>query len=458
MNEKVIKSTFMKTVRLLLSIVSKPLIMLALIMIMAPSTRSFAAAKPPIALTVSPNAYTAVAGTEKTITVTVNDNKFYGLQALTISGYGTTSMGAGTVTYPIDRKGNTATAVLKDDTTTVQAYYDKPGDGQNSSTTIAIRLNKAMNEAFINYSVVDDIKISNKVKTTISPAAPNRLAVIQDIESPPINGGIFASQPKVAVLDMRGNICPGGTNVITVSKNDSGPWELIGTLTVTAEKGVAAFSNLRAANDPFVKDAQLKFTSPGLTPVFSSSVTLPAKVFTVTFKDSDGKTLKAETVTYGSAAKAPVVPGKLEYSFSWDTPFDHITSNTTVVAQYSKKIYTLKVSGGTGEGDYEASSKVSVTATVPKDKVFAYWQDETGSIVSYNRTYNFIITSDKTLTATFDDKQVAEVPIISLDNSVIKLNVNDSYGKMYFTSTVTVPKGYTLVDCVVVVSKDISTV
>ena len=74
--------------------------------------------------------------------------------------------------------------------------------------------------------------------------------------------------------------------------------------------------------------------------------------YTVTFKDSDGTTLKTQTVTYGGSANAPIVPAKpgegdvCQYTFSgWDQAFTNVTSDLTVTAQYAAVAHSYSVSG-----------------------------------------------------------------------------------------------------------------
>ena len=59
--------------------------------------------------------------------------------------------------------------------------------------------------------------------------------------------------------------------------------------------------------------------------------------YTVTFKDWDGTTLKVQTVNHGSAATAPANPTREGYTFvGWDKPFDCITADTVVTAVYEQ--------------------------------------------------------------------------------------------------------------------------
>ncbi len=64
----------------------------------------------------------------------------------------------------------------------------------------------------------------------------------------------------------------------------------------------------------------------------------------------------------------------------------------------------IKVEGGTGAGTYKEGDEVTVTAADKEDKVFKGWQDESGNIVSTEKSYKFTVSGEKTLTAVYEDK------------------------------------------------------
>ncbi|MDG0813845.1 S-layer homology domain-containing protein [Cohnella rhizosphaerae] len=97
-----------------------------------------------------------------------------------------------------------------------------------------------------------------------------------DIAAPAGNGGAFAQQPVVAIVDAFGNVSTSDSGtVVTVSKKDAGSWTLTGTVTATANSGVVAFTGLGATNAAEVTGAQLSFDATGLPQMTSRTVTLP---------------------------------------------------------------------------------------------------------------------------------------------------------------------------------------
>ncbi len=62
----------------------------------------------------------------------------------------------------------------------------------------------------------------------------------------------------------------------------------------------------------------------------------PASVYTVTFKDYDGRVLKSESVEHGKNATPPSAPERKGYTFKgWQGSYKNVTADTTVTAQYS---------------------------------------------------------------------------------------------------------------------------
>jgi hypothetical protein len=147
----------------------------------------------------------------------------------------------------------------------------------NGEAKANLRLHKAGTQS-ISF-LVDGVATPETNALTFSPVAgpATALSLATDIAEPAANGGLFARQPVVTLVDAFGNVSTGDNNtVVTASKHDSGKWTLKGTLTATAHEGVVTFTDLGAANTSRVTGAQLAFHAPGLDPITSKAVTLPA--------------------------------------------------------------------------------------------------------------------------------------------------------------------------------------
>lgn len=63
----------------------------------------------------------------------------------------------------------------------------------------------------------------------------------------------------------------------------------------------------------------------------------------------------------------------------------------------------IKVDGGTGAGTYTQGESATVTTEDKEGKVFKGWKDESGKIVSTEKSYTFTVNGETTLTAVYDD-------------------------------------------------------
>jgi hypothetical protein len=117
---------------------------------------------------------------------------------------------------------------------------------ESGVATPNLKLNKAGTSQTIGFSVAD---VATPVTNTVSimPVAGNAasMALTTDITAPASNGGAFAQQPVVTLLDAYGNTSTrDSSTIVTASKKDTGTWTLTGTATATASAGVAAFTDL----------------------------------------------------------------------------------------------------------------------------------------------------------------------------------------------------------------------
>ena len=96
------------------------------------------------------------------------------------------------------------------------------------------------------------------------------------------------------------------------------------------------------------------------------------------------------------------------------TTFVMPASNIKIQAHFravdDKPSVEIKVEGGTGAGTYKEGESVTVTAEDKVGKVFTGWQDESGKIVSTNKSYTFKVSGATTLTAVYEDKAPTPTP------------------------------------------------
>ena len=95
------------------------------------------------------------------------------------------------------------------------------------------------------------------------------------------------------------------------------------------------------------------------------------------------------------------------------TTFEMPASNVKIQAHFrdieAAPSIEIKVNGGTGAGTYKEGDSVTITANDPAEgKVFKGWQDESGKIVSTDKSYTFKVTGATTLTAVYEDAPAAK--------------------------------------------------
>lgn len=160
----------------------------------------------------------------------------------------------------------------------------------------------------------------------------------------------------------------------------------------------------------FVQWSDASTANPRTDTNVQADVTVEAEFainsYTVTFVDDGGSVLKAETVDHGSAATAPADPTREGYTFTgWDVPFDNVTGNLTVTAQYEINSYTLtytagangSISGTSPQSVDYGSDGASVEAVPDAGYFFLQWSD--GS--TENPRTDAGVTSDVTVEAEF---------------------------------------------------------
>ena len=120
----------------------------------------------------------------------------------------------------------------------------------------------------------------------------------------------------------------------------------------------------------------------------------------------------ANTAPTGKVFDTWVVTGLDTTGMDFTNPeitFNMPASNVTFKATYRNvENFVVTVEGGTGAGTYKEGESVTVTAEDKEGKVFKGWKDESGNIVSTDKSYTFTVKEATTLTAVYEDAPVAK--------------------------------------------------
>ena len=165
----------------------------------------------------------------------------------------------------------------------------------------------------------------------------------------------------------------------------------------------------------------------------SCAATFAINQYTVTFVDWDASVLATRTVNHGAAAEAPPDPVRVGYAFTgWDVPFDNVTADLVVTAQYTSDRHTVSgmVSGLAG-GSVTLSLNGEQTLTQAADGAFTFPEGLDPGVA-----YEVIVATQPTAPAqicnvtngagTMPDADVTNVQVICAPpQAVLALSVDD---------------------------------
>ena len=110
---------------------------------------------------------------------------------------------------------------------------------------------------------------------------------------------------------------------------------------------------------------------------------------------------------------------------------------------------TVTVTNGTGGGTYNINAVVTVTADPPAENMkFSHWTDGSGTILSYNTSYNFYAAKDIALTAVY----VADTETVTAKGTTEMVSATRENGVTTFVSLSTVPEGCSIIKAGVIVT------
>ncbi|MEK3985057.1 S-layer homology domain-containing protein [Paenibacillus sp. FSL K6-3166] len=218
-------------------------------------------------LTATAATLTPVVGVDNAITLTVKnslgdtDTTFTGTKEVTVAGYGAAPDG----TY-----GSLGGAALAASPSKINVSFVE-GVAQ-----VNLKLNRAGAQAvvFSQAGVVSPAATALNIILVAGSTATMKLTT--GVSAPPTNGGSFAQQPVITLLDQFGNVnTSDNSTVVSVSKKDAGSWTLTGNMTQTAVAGIVTFTDLGATNAAGITGAQLAFDATNLAQITSVAVNLP---------------------------------------------------------------------------------------------------------------------------------------------------------------------------------------
>jgi len=140
-------------------------------------------------------------------------------------------------------------------------------------------------------------------------------------------------------------------DVVTAIDSSAFAGEMIRSITLPdtiEEIGRKAFNGCTSLTDVYYEGTKEQWEilcdsiGTGNTALLNANIHFgKATYYTVTFVDHDGSVLGTAEVASGEAATAPVDPVRDGYTFTgWDVPFDNVTADLKVTAQYKKNEVT----------------------------------------------------------------------------------------------------------------------
>ena len=162
--------------------------------------------------------------------------------------------------------------------------------------------------------------------------------------------------------------------------------------------------------------------------------------YSVTFVDWDGAVLRsAQVVEYGAAAIPPSNPSREGYTFTgWDKDFSNVKSDLTVTAQYTINVYTVTFLDKDGKTLKTESVEYGKSATAPDAPVVEGW-----TFAGWDKAFN-VVKSDLTVQATYTQNPVYTVTFVDWDGSIIA-TVKVEEGKSAVKPDDPIREGYTFI-------------
>ena len=303
-----------------------------------------------------------------------------------------------------------ATVKVMDNTVTVTDGAGETTTKYKSGDTVTVKVNVPIGKRFVKWSCTGiSLPAAELEKEEITFTMPdNNVTLTATLEDIIYNITVTNGTSSAPTATYQ--------TEVTVMANAPGAdeyfdkWEVTGLDTTGMDLTKTEIKFQMPAGDVTFKATYLRVTKYGIVIVDGTK---------------DKEVAKAgETVTITAN---PAKPGKVFDKWTCETAgvtieFKSATSSTTTFvmpaanieikahfrAVDSKPSVEIKVEGGTGAGTYKQGDEVTVTAEDKEGKEFKGWKDESGKIVSTNKSYTFTVTEATTLTAVYEDAPVAK--------------------------------------------------
>ncbi|NQS76754.1 MAG: cadherin-like domain-containing protein [Peptococcaceae bacterium] len=379
---------------------------------------------------------TTTAGTVQTVTVSVTDGVKTITTSTTVQDDGTysvvmdlTTLQSGTitaeanVTNPLGTPADPAhdTSQLTNNLVTV-TYDENGGDNGADPKTQKVNHNQPVdtlptppskaNHQFTGWNTQADGKGDTFDKTT---------TITGDIK-------VYA-QYKINqyTVDFNSN---GGSDVASITGIEK---DTTITLPDNPTKKGYTFEGWYTDDGTFNEEFTDKTSVTGDTEVYAkwTKAVVPPENYTVTFEDHDGAVLKSETVAHGGSATAPAEPTRKGYIFSgWDVPFDNVTGDLTVTAQYKVIANNPPVitGGTTAEGDKNSIIKNTATAEDADgdELTFTKTSDPANGSVTVNPNGSYVYVPKPDFTGTDSFEITVSDGRGGTDTKTVTITVNDA--------------------------------
>lgn len=201
----------------------------------------------------------------------------------------------------------------------------------------------------LKFKVADDVYAGERLDVNISCVEGDIYDEnLDNIECSFVNGGINIRKYSLGDID--------GDGVISIK--DASLIQKHITHIVTFDSQLAEFADVNEDGVISIVDVTdiQRYLVKLITSLGKIDETQPSTSvkYNVVFKDSDGTTIKSDSIPYGESATAPETPVKEGYIFTgWSKSFDKVTQDIEVVAQYKKitnpTVYVQSIEASPGE-------------------------------------------------------------------------------------------------------------